>query len=257
MKEKKIMTVFIIACPLVFLAGFIDALAGGGGLISLPAYMLAGLPAHTAIATNKMSSSMGTAVATLHYWKQGFMRWNICLPGVLAAFAGSWCGAQLNLFLHENALQIMMLILLPFIAFYVFKSKTLTKESADEYPLKKTILICCLISFGVGIYDGIYGPGTGTFLMLLFTGVCHLSLKDSAGTTKVINLTTNVSALAVFLMHGSVMLPLGIVAGCCNMLGNYIGSHCFTSKGAAFVKPVILFVLAVFFIRVVYDVAIV
>ncbi|MDD3279186.1 MAG: TSUP family transporter [Lachnospiraceae bacterium] len=247
------MLVFLITCPLVFLAGFVDSIAGGGGLISLPAYMFAGLPAHAAIATNKMSSAMGTVVAALHFWKQGFMKWKICLPGIITAFVGSWCGARLNLFTDEKALQIMMLVLLPFIAFYVFRSKSLTKTAEEEYPLKRTILLCALISFVIGIYDGIYGPGTGTFLMLLFTGVCHMSLEDSAGTTKAINLTTNISALAVYLMHGAVLLPLGIAAGVCNMMGNYLGSHCFTSKGASFVKPVILLVLAVFFARVVFQ----
>ncbi|NCB91575.1 MAG: sulfite exporter TauE/SafE family protein [Clostridia bacterium] len=249
------MTTFMIVCPLVFLAGFVDALAGGGGLISLPAYMFAGLPTHAAIATNKLSSSMGTAIATVHYWKKGFMKWKICLPGILTAFAGSWCGARLNLFMNERVLQIMMLVLLPFIAFYVLRSKALTKVSAQEYPLRKTIILCSLISFGIGIYDGIYGPGTGTFLMLLFTGVCHLSLEDSAGTTKAINLTTNVAALTVYLMHGAILIPLGLAAGCCNMLGNYLGSHCFTSKGAKFVEPVLLIVLLIFFIRVSFQVA--
>lgn len=235
---------------MVFLAGFVDALAGGGGLISLPAYMFAGLPAHAAIATNKLSSGMGTTIATIHYWKKGFMRWNIVIPGVVTAFVGSWCGARLNLFTNERVLQIMMLVLLPFIAFYVLRSKSLTRESGQEHSLPKTIGLCCLISFGIGIYDGIYGPGTGTFLMLLFTGVCRLSLEDSAGTTKMINLTTNIAALTVYLIHGAVLIPLGLSAGVCNMLGNYLGSHCFTSKGASFVKPVLLLVLLVFFVRV-------
>ena len=109
---------------------------------------------------------------------------------------------------------------------------------------------CIVIAFTVGIYDGIYGPGTGTFLMLLFTAFCHLSLHDAAGTTKAINLTTNISALAVFLFNGAAYIPLGLAAGGCNMIGNYLGSHCFTSNGSKIVKPIIVVVIVIFFIKV-------
>ena len=248
------MLTFIIICPLLFLAGFVDAIAGGGGLISLPAYMVAGLPPHAAIATNKLSSSMGTTIATIQYIKEGYMKWNICIPAIVTALIGSWGGAKLSLFLDENVLKIMMLILLPFIAFYVLRSKSLERSSPDKnYSLRKTIVLCCLISLVVGVYDGLYGPGTGTFLMLLFTGVCHLSLQDSAGATKAINLTTNVTALVVFLVNGAVWIKLGLIAGLCNMAGNYLGGRCFSQKGATFVKPLILFVLVIFFVKIIWE----
>lgn len=115
------------------------------------------------------------------------------------------------------------------------------------------IFKCILIAVVIGIYDGIYGPGTGTFLMLLFTGFCHMTLNDAAGTTKAINLTTNITALVVFLINGKVLLPLGIAAGCCNMAGNYLGSHSFTSNGHKIVKPVMIVVIVIFFIKVVTE----
>ena len=89
---ENVVLVYLVVCFFVFLAGFVDSIAGGGGLISLPAYMIAGLPVHTAIATNKMSSSMGTFVASFHYMKKGFMKWKICIPAVFGAIVGSWCG---------------------------------------------------------------------------------------------------------------------------------------------------------------------
>ena len=245
---------FVIICPLLFLAGFVDAVAGGGGLISLPAYMLAGLPAHSAIATNKLSSSMGTTVATLQYIKAGFVKWKICLPAIAAGLLGSWLGAKISLFLDEDVLKIMMLVILPFIAFYVLRTKSLERKDTAGYSVKITVLLCAVISLAVGIYDGIYGPGTGTFLMLLFTGVARLTLQDAAGATKAINLTTNLTALTVFLYHGAVLIPLGLVAGVCNMAGNYLGSRCFFSKGAAFVKPLILVVLLIFFIKIISEI---
>ena len=241
-----------IVCVAVFLAGFVDSIAGGGGLISLPAYMIAGLPAHTAIATNKMSSSMGTAIASWHYFRQGFMKWKLCLPSILAAILGSSIGARLTLMIPENVLKIAMLIILPVILFYVTRSKTLSGETQNtEEVINGTLIFkCILIAFGIGIYDGIYGPGTGTFLMLLFSGFCHLTMNDAAGTTKAINLTTNITALVVFLVNGKVLLGLGITAGICNMIGNFLGSHCFTDKGTKIVKPIIIVVIVIFFIKV-------
>ena len=91
---EKVILVYLVVCFFVFLAGFVDSIAGGGGLISLPAYMIAGLPVHTAIATNKMSSFMGTSVATYHYMKKGFMKWKICIPAIFGAIAGSWMGSS-------------------------------------------------------------------------------------------------------------------------------------------------------------------
>ena len=156
--------VYLVVCFFVFLAGFVDSIAGGGGLISLPAYMIAGLPVHTAIATNKMSSSMGTFVASFHYMKKGFMKWKICIPAVFGAIAGSWIGSHLALLISEKALKIAMLVVLPVILFYVLRSKALKgkDENATEVINGMLIFKSILIAAVVGIYDGIYGPGTGT-----------------------------------------------------------------------------------------------
>lgn len=250
---EHIVLVYLVVCFFVFLAGFVDSIAGGGGLISLPAYMIVGLPAHTAIATNKISSSMGTAVSSFYYLRQGFMKWKICAPSIVAAFIGSALGAKITLMIDEKVLKIAMLIVLPIILFYVLRSKALQEDPDYEVVDKVTpnlIMKCIVIAFAVGIYDGIYGPGTGTFLMLLFTAFCHLSLHDAAGTTKAINLTTNISALVVFLFNGAAYIPLGLAAGCCNMIGNYLGSHCFTSNGSKIVKPIMVVVIVIFFIKV-------
>ena len=141
-----------------------------------------------------------------------------------------------------------MVIVLPVILFYVLRSKALQGNDENTTDAVNGMLIfkCILIAVVIGIYDGIYGPGTGTFLMLLFTGFCHMTLNDAAGTTKAINLTTNITALVV-------LLPLGIAAGCCNMAGNYLGSHSFTSNGHKIVKPVMIVVIVIFFIKVVTE----
>ena len=114
---EHIVLVYLVVCFFVFLAGFVDSIAGGGGLISLPAYMIVGLPAHTAIATNKISSSMGTAVSSFYYLRQGFMKWKFCAPSIVAAFIGSALGAKITLMIDEKVLKIAMLIVLPIILF--------------------------------------------------------------------------------------------------------------------------------------------
>ena len=192
---------YLIICPLVGIAGFVDAIAGGGGLISLPAYLIAGIPVHNALGTNKLSSTMGTAVATFRYARSGFIPWRQALFCVLFALVGSSLGAKLALMIPTRVFRILMLVILPLTACYLLRSKGLAQER-EPYSWGKTLLISLPISLVLGVYDGFYGPGTGTFLLLLLTGVAHLSLNQAAGLTKAINLATNVAALTVFLRSG-------------------------------------------------------
>ena len=243
---------YLILCPLVGIAGFVDAIAGGGGLISLPAYLIAGLPVHNALGTNKLSSTMGTAVATFRYARSGFIPWRQALFCVLFALTGSSLGAKLALMISARVFRILMLGILPLTACYLLRSKGLAQEGAP-YREGKTLLISLSIALVLGVYDGFYGPGTGTFLLLLLTGVAHLSLNQAAGLTKAINLATNVAALTVFLRNGVSLLPLGLIAGCFGIVGNYLGAKLFVNKGAKWTKPLIVTVLAIFFCKVCYE----
>ncbi|MDD6088253.1 MAG: TSUP family transporter [Desulfovibrionaceae bacterium] len=243
---------FLIVCPLTFLAGFIDAIAGGGGLISLPGYMIAGLPVHAAIATNKMSSSMGTAVAALQYARAGFIPWRttaFCIP---CAFLGSACGAWMSMLIPERLFTFLMLAIIPCTAIYVLKDKTLACDRPSFTPTA-TMLISMIAAFCIGIYDGFYGPGTGTFLILLLTGLARISLYQANGLTKAINLSTNLSALAVFLWHNQVILPLGIAAGIFGIAGNWLGAKSFVKGGQSIIKVSIILVLIIFFFKILLD----
>lgn len=242
-----------VICVLVFLAGYVDSIAGGGGLISLPAYMIVGLPTHAAIATNKLGSAMGTLVATWHYAKSGFIQVKLAIPCVIFAILGSVLGSNLVLMVSDFALKICLLVILPLTAIYVMRSKSLGNDKVSTLSAKKTAVICSAIAFVIGAYDGFYGPGTGTFLMLLLSGLAQLRLDASAGITKAINLTTNLAALAVFLYHGQVMIFLGLLAGVFSIAGNYVGSHQFTSKGSSVAKPITIVVLIIFLAKVIYD----
>ena len=243
---------YLIVCPLVFLAGFIDAIAGGGGLISLPAYLIAGLPPHSAIGTNKFSACLGTTVATWHYARCGFIKWRQVAPAVVLALAGSALGARLALLVDSEIFKIIMLVILPLTACYVLRRRNLGDDRIP-FSTSKTSMIASALALLIGIYDGFYGPGTGTFLMLLLSAMAHMSLKEAAGTTKAINLSTNVAALAVFLWHGVVWIPLALVASVFGIAGNYIGARYFTSKESRIARPIIIIVLSIFFIKICFE----
>ena len=193
---------FLIVCPLVFLAGFVDAVAGGGGLVSLPAYMLSGVPVHSAIATNKLSSGMGTAIATGTFAKNGFIPWKQAGFCAVGALSGSAIGANLALVVADVVFKRVLLVVLPLTGIYVVRRKNLTADKAP-YSEKKTVLISMAIALVIGAYDGFYGPGTSTFLLLLLTALAHMDLFSASGVTKVINLTTNITSLTIYLINST------------------------------------------------------
>ena len=237
---------FLIVCPLVFLAGFVDAVAGGGGLISLPAYLLAGVPVHNAVATNKLSSATGTLISTVRLCKNKFVDWILVLPCIPMALLGSSIGAHLALIASDKLLRYMLIPVLPVVAFYVLR-----KKNMDEIARKKQILLCAVCSLAVGCYDGFYGPGTGTFLLLLFTGLGKMSVAKASGTMKVTNLSSNVAALVVFLLSGKIVIMLGIAASVFSIAGHYTGAGMVMKNGSRIIRPIILIVLALLFIKII------
>lgn len=241
---------FLIVCPFVFLAGVVDAIGGGGGLISLPAYLIAGLPPHLAVATNKLSSPFGTALATYRFIRAGLVNFKLAVPAILAAIIGSSIGAHISLLLPEAVMKYALLIVLPLSAFLVLNKKLFNDEGADTVTLnRRTYLTATAAAFIVGIYDGFYGPGTGTFLIIAFTIFAKLDIKTANAQAKVINLTTNVTALSIFLLNGQVLLPLGLAAAFCNMIGGYIGAGLVMKNGSKIVKPSIILVLILLLLK--------
>ena len=165
-------------------------------------------------------------------------------------FIGSMLGTLAVVSLPPLYVKPIIIVLLVAVTLFVVFKKNWGEVNRTSQVMGRALYICMAFALGIGIYDGFYGPGTGTFLLLLLTGLAHIGLTEAAGTTKVINLSTNISALVVFLLNGVVMLPLGIVAGVFSIAGNYVGTRIFTEKGTKFVKPFILAVLVIFFIKV-------
>ncbi len=243
---------YLIVCPLIFLGGFVDAVAGGGGLISLPAYMIAGLPVHSAIGTNKISSFMGTSVSTFKLGKAGNIPWKMAIPCVIAALIGSSTGANLALLVDAFVFKIIMLFIIPITAIYVFRNRSMGDEP-EPIEARSMMIRAILIALVIGVYDGFYGPGTGTFLILLLSGFAKMRLKEANGIAKSINLSTNMGALVVYLMSGKAMIMLGLIAGIFGIAGNYIGVTLFMEKGSKAVKPIMITVLTIFFIKIITE----
>lgn len=245
---------YLIICPLLFLAGFVDSIAGGGGLISLPAYLIAGLPPINAVATNKMSAVMGSVVSAAKYAKAGYVNYKLAVPCVITSIIGANIGARIALLLDDKVFKIILLIILPLTAFYISQAKIFKQEMNTDYIFTyKSYCIANTICFLIGIYDGFYGPGTGTFLIITFTSILHLSMKSANGLAKAVNFATNVGALVVYIMSGKILFPMGIIAGIFVMFGANLGTNTFKKRGLKIVKPIMYIVLSLFFIKIIIE----
>lgn len=249
--EADLVTLLIV-CPLCFLAGVMNASGGSGGLISLPALLLAGLPPHLAIGTNKLQAVCGMAVANIRFMKSGYLNLKLAAPSVAVAMIGSFIGSNLSLASSEDVLLYLMFLVLPVAAFFVFKKDVFTEDAPDEFELnRKTYLRVCVSALVIGLYDGFYGPGTGTFLILAFVGIAHLSVRVAGAQAKAINFATNLTALVVFLIHGEVLIWLGLAAGVCNMIGCWIGAGLVIKSGARIMRPAIIIALVLLAAKVI------
>ena len=242
----------VITAVGVFLASFVDGIAGGGGIISVPTYFLTGLPAHIALGTNKLSSCIGTSVSTARFIRSGHVDWKLAVPSVALALIGAALGTRLQLAVDERALKWLLLFVLPVAAFVVLRQKTLPEERGEIAPGRQ-MLIVLAASLVIGAYDGFYGPGTGTFLILIYCGAGKLDLRTASGNVKLVNLASNVGALFTSLINGKVFLVLGLIGAVFSVAGHYIGSGLAIRDGSRIVRPVILTVLVLLTVKVVSE----
>jgi len=252
---------FLIVCPLTFLAGFVDAIGGGGGLISLPAFIIAGIPTHQAIATNKLQACCGTTLTTVRFIKNKLVNLKLAIPTVICAMLGASVGANCSLLVDEKVLKIVLIPVLVVTAFFVMNKNLFGKDGEDRKDAselltgefakdKKIYLIASIAALVIGFYDGFYGPGTGTFLIITLNVFAHFSIKSSNAQAKVINLTTNLSSLVVYVFSGNVIWIVGLAAAVCNMAGNYVGSGLAMKKSDKITRPVIMGVLVLLAVKV-------
>ena len=244
--------VILLICAGVFLAAFVDSIGGGGGLISLPAYLIAGLPAHFALGTNKLSSCIGTAASTFRYIKSGYVDWLLALPTIPLAMLGAHFGTKLQLMVDERYLKYLLLIVLPVVAVVVLRQKNLPEKRGNINVWLQRIAVwgAALI---IGTYDGFYGPGAGTFMLLAFCKLAKLDVRTASGNVKLANLMSNFGSLITAFMAGKVIVPIGLIAAVFSIAGHYIGAGLSIKNGSRIVRPVILFVLLLLAVEVILE----
>ena len=236
-------------------AGFIDAVVGGGGLIQIPALFNAlphELPA-TLFGTNKVASVFGTSNAAWRYARRVEMPWRTTLPAALAAFACSYLGAMAVAWLPPAMLRPLILLLLVGAAVYTFSRRDFGATHRPQHTGRREFVYAVMLGGGIGFYDGFFGPGTGSFLIFLFVRFFGFDFLHASAASKVVNVATNLAALAFFLPHRHVLPLLAVLMAGCNVLGSFIGAHLALRHGSRFVRKAFLCVVGVFILKFAYD----
>lgn len=244
-----------IVCPLLFLAGFADSIAGGGGTISVPSALLAGIPIHTAYGTNKLAMSLGTLTSVIQYGRKGKICWFTALFAAAGALAGSPLGALLAMHLSEKYLSYCLMVLLPAAALFLSLNKGFgqTPKHRDLSRLQQAVY-ALLIGLGVGAYDGFFGPGAGTFYIILFCTVLGADLVQASGNAKVVNLASNTGALVTYILGGKVWFAAGLPMAVCAIAGNFLGSRLAIKNGARFIRPIMAAMILLILVKLILDV---
>jgi uncharacterized membrane protein YfcA len=231
--------VIIFLLVAAFGAGFVDSIAGGGGLISLPALLVAGTPPHFALGVNKCMSGCGTAFALLLYARGKSVDWSVALKGVPFSLLGAYAGSRAVLLLNPELLGKIIVLIIPFAAALTLWRKKVagTRPALSPSALFARIVLVCSLT---GFYDGFLGPGTGTFLLLGLHFLLGMGLVTASGTTKAVNLASNLGALIGFLLSGHVLFALGLPMAAANIGGNILGSRMAIARGPGIVRKMLL-----------------
>jgi uncharacterized protein len=232
------------------LAGFVDAIAGGGGLIALPALLAAGVPPIAALGTNKVQSVIGTGAAALTYWRKGYVSLRTLAIAVVCTFAAAMFGAYVVKQIDTSLLRIAVPVALVPIALYFLFAPRLTDD--DRHSRFSFSVFVPVMGATVGFYDGIFGPGTGSFLTMGFVALFGLGLTRSAGHTKILNLASNLGALALFIPSGDVVWPVAGVMAIGQVVGGYLGALTGIRFGASVIRPVVVAISMVLAIKLLF-----
>ncbi len=235
-----------------FVAGFVDAIAGGGGVITVPALLAAGLPPQLVLGTNKGQSVWGTAAALVKFARAGLIDGRRALPAFVAGFVGSLGGAQLVLLVPPETLRPLVLALLVGVAAWLSLRGT---AIAAATPPRRPIVVAVVIAVCVGAYDGFFGPGTGTFLIVLHARLLADRLDRASANAKVVNAASNLAALALFASRGVVVWSVALPMALAQIAGGYAGSHTAVRGGAVLVRRVVLVVVVVLVVKLARDLA--
>jgi uncharacterized membrane protein YfcA len=236
-------------------AGFVDSIVGGGGLILLPALfsVLPGVAPATLLGTNKSASVWGTGAAVVQFQRRVGLRWRTLLPASALAFGGSLIGAWAATAVPGDFLRKLLPAVLLALLVYTLARKDMGQRHAPRFQGRAELAAAGVIGFGLGLYDGFFGPGTGSFLIFLFVRWLGYDFLNAAASAKLINMTTNLGALLLFGLKGHVMWRYGLVLAVANVAGSVIGARVAIRHGAGFVRQVFIFVVGALILKTAYD----
>lgn len=240
------MTLLLLLCASSLLAGFIDSIVGGGGLIQIPALLilLPGTPVATILGTNKFASCAGTTIAVQRYARQVTIEWSSIIPAAVTAFVFSFLGSRTVVLLRTDFMRPIVLVLLVLVAIYVFFVKDLGLVHQPKHPPTKTKWIGVMIGAAIGFYDGFFGPGTGSFLIFLFVGVFGFDFLSASASAKVINWATNIASVIYFGWTGNILYQDAVPMAFCSVIGAMIGTHLAIAKGTRFIRVFFLIIVS-------------
>jgi uncharacterized membrane protein YfcA len=241
---------FVAGAALV--AGWVDAVVGGGGLIQLPALVLGFPTAAPAqiLATNKFSSIFGTTTSAVTYYRRVHPDLRTALPMAAVAFVGAVIGALIGLHIPKSAFNPIVLVCLVVVGAYILLKPELGRETALRWSGHQHRLAAMVIGFVIGVYDGALGPGTGSFLVFALVGLMGYAFLEASAKAKITNVATNLGALVVFAPGGYVMVKIGLLMAAGNLLGGYVGARTAVRLGSGFVRIVFIVVVSAFIVRI-------
>ena len=245
-----------LLCCFAFLAGFIDSIVGGGGLIQVPAMLvlLPDAPVATVFGTNKLAAISGTLVAARQYAQRVQIDWRTVLPAAGAAFVCSFSGAHAVSLIDARVMRPLVLVLLIAVAIYTFIRKDFGSIHAPKLDAGRQTLFAVMTGAGLGFYDGFFGPGTGSFLIFAFVGVFGFDFLIASASSKIVNVATNLAALLYFAGAGHIVYRIALPMAACNVLGSLVGTRLATRKGSGFVRVLFLVVVVCIIVRFAYDI---
>lgn len=248
-------TLFAIILVAAFAAGWVDAVVGGGGLLQLPALMLIpGLAPAQILATNKLASVFGTATSSLTYLRRARPDLRTALPMAFIALCGSFAGAFVATRIPASAFKPIVVLALITVAVLTAARPRMGASARQRWRGGRHLAIAGVLGAGIGFYDGMIGPGTGTFLVIALVGVIGYDFLQASATAKIVNFATNLGALLLFIPAGAVIWPLALVLAAANVAGSYLGSRMAIAKGTGFIRVAFLCVVAVLIVKLSFDV---
>ncbi|WP_157557755.1 TSUP family transporter [Intrasporangium oryzae] len=235
-----------------FAAGWIDAVVGGGGLVQLPALLLAlpGASPAQLLATNKFGSIFGTATSSVTYYRRVRPDLRTALPMAAVAYVGAVGGALIGLHIPKSAFNPIILVLLVAVGAYTLFKPDLGRESIRRFHGPRHVVLAMLTGLVIGVYDGALGPGTGSFLVFALVGLLGYAFLEASAKAKIANFATNLGALTVFAPMGLVILKVGLVIAGANLAGGYVGARTAVAKGSGFVRAIFVLIVSAFIVRI-------